>query len=105
MAESKSVESQALKNLLAEAAVRETSAMSQDDKDRETDRALKKTYACWVLGLLIGQLLLMNVVLVLTGLKILTFDEWLIKLYLSGTLAEVFGIVIVITRHLFPRKK
>ena len=89
---------------MAGAELRETSAMTQDDKDRENDRDLKRTYAFWVLGILVGQLLLMNVVLVLTGLKILTFEEWLIKLYLTGTLAEVFGIVLLITKHLFPHK-
>ncbi len=67
---------------------------------------LKKKYADWFIGILIVQLLIMNVVFILTGANVLTWiDPWYLRLYMSGTLAEVFGVVFVITRYLFSRRK
>lgn len=72
--------------------------------DQKSDRELKKRYANWFIWILIGQLIVMNAVFIATGLKWLSFDKYVIELYLGGTLAEVFGIVLVITKNLFPQK-
>lgn len=77
---------------------------NQDDKDRETDRELKTMYAKRFMWILIGQLVAMNIIFIFTGLGKLNFSHWALELYMGGTLAEVFGIVFVITRHLFPTK-
>ena len=75
-------------------------------KDQTTDTGLKKLYAWSFIGILIGQLLSMNIIFIAVGLDYLKFnDPWYLKLFMSGTLAEVFGIVFVITRYLFPPKK
>ena len=76
----------------------------QEIKERETDLALKKKYANWFIGILMGQLLIMNIIFVFTGLEYLNFDKWVLQLYMGGTLAEVFGVVYIITKHLFPKK-
>lgn len=73
--------------------------------DLKTDTNLKKIYATWFIGILIGQLLIMNAIFVAVGYGCLTFESGVLKLYMGGTLAEVFGIVIVITRYLFPGRK
>ena len=73
--------------------------------DRRTDTKLKKIYAYWFVGILIGQLLLMNIVFAAVGLKWLEFNEAShLNLFMGGTLTEVFGVVFVITRYLFSRK-
>ena len=73
--------------------------------DRKTDTKLKKIYAYWFIGILIGQLLLMNAVFAAVGLKWLEFaDPSHLNLFMGGTLSEVFGVVLVITRYLFSRK-
>jgi len=77
---------------------------TQDIEDRTVDRELKKQYADWFIWILIGQLVIMNVIFIVTGLGYLNFSHWALELYMGGTLAEVFGIVLVITRHLFPTK-
>lgn len=69
------------------------------------DIGLKKRYANWFIGILIGQLLIMNLVFILTGAKVLTWeDPWYLRVYMGGTLAEVFGVVLVITRSLFSKR-
>lgn len=73
--------------------------------DQQTDTALKKLYAYWFIGILIGQLLIMNLIFIAVGLTMLNFIEPThLNLFMGGTLAEVFGVVYVITRYLFSKK-
>ncbi|QTL33985.1 hypothetical protein [Pseudoalteromonas viridis] len=76
----------------------------QKVKDAESDRGLKQRYALWFIVILAVQLLIMNLVLVLVGMDKLHFEEWTLNLYMAGTLAEVFGVILVITKNLFPTK-
>ena len=46
----------------------------------------------------------MNIVFFGVGLEWLKFEEWSLNLYMAGTLAEVFGVILVITKNLFPNK-
>lgn len=78
--------------------------MSQEDKDKESDRELKRNYAYWFIGILIAQLIIMNTVFIIVGLGYLKFEEHVLELYMGGTLAEVFGVIVVITKNLFPKK-
>lgn len=72
-------------------------------KDLKTDIKLKKMFATWFIGILIGQLLLMNIIFVCIGAKWLEFSDFVINLFMGGTLAEVFGIVLVMARYLFSK--
>jgi hypothetical protein len=73
--------------------------------DHKSDIELKKKYAHWFIWILLAQLLVMNVVFVAVGLHWLCFDEpSYLQIYMSGTLAEVFGIVFLITKYLFSQK-
>lgn len=79
--------------------------IDQRVKDSEQDRGLKKKYAHWFIGILIVQLFIMNLVFICVGFGWLNFSSWSLNLYTGGTLAEVFGIVLVITKNLFPAYK
>lgn len=70
----------------------------------KSDTKLKEMYAKWFIGIMIGQLLVMNIVFAAVGLGWLNFTQYIIHLYMGGTLTEVFGIVLVITRYLFPKR-
>jgi len=73
--------------------------------DQRTDTKLKKLYAKWFIIILAAQLLAMNVIFVFVGLDRLQFKEPThLNLFMGGTLAEVFGVVFVITRYLFSKK-
>ena len=74
--------------------------------DHKTDTKLKKVYAYWFIGILIGQLLAMNGIFVAVGLNVLAFKESShLNLFMAGTLTEVFGVVYVITRYLFSKRE
>lgn len=76
--------------------------LQQTINDKTQDRALKKLYGQWFIGILIGQLVVMNLIFIGAGFKWITYDQWQLDLYMTGTLLEVFGIVLVITKNLFP---
>jgi hypothetical protein len=74
-------------------------------KDQLADTELKKRYANWFIWILIGQLVAMNAIFIATGIDYLHFqDPTHLNLFMGGTLAEVFGVVLVITRYLFSKK-
>ncbi|CAM4406963.1 hypothetical protein [Pseudoalteromonas ostreae] len=73
-------------------------------EDFKADRELKKFYANWFIKILIAQLVVMNLLFFCVGFQCLAFDEWSLNLYMGGTLAEVFGVIFVITKNLFPTK-
>lgn len=77
----------------------------QKIKDSKQDRNLKKIYATYFIWILIFQLVAMNAIFILVGCKVLTFGDLVLDVYITGTLAQVFGVVLVITKNLFPIKK
>ncbi|MGH8551886.1 MAG: hypothetical protein ACRERS_01175, partial [Methylococcales bacterium] len=72
--------------------------------DKRTDTELKRLYAKWFIGILIAQLLAMNLIVMVVGLDWLKYNESVINLFMGGTLGEVFGVVFVITKYLFSKK-
>ncbi len=46
----------------------------------------------------------MNIVFICVGANYLNYEDYALHLYMGGTLAEVFGIVLVITKYLFAKK-
>lgn len=73
--------------------------------DFEAEIKLKKSYGKWFLIILACQLLIMNGVFILVGWSILSFkDDLTLQLYMGGTMTEVFGLVLVVTKYLFKRR-
>lgn len=72
--------------------------------DFEADIDLKKKYAKWLIGVMIVQLLIMNLVFALVGFKMMEYNDFILHLYISGTLLELFGLVLVITKYLFKKQ-
>jgi hypothetical protein len=64
---------------------------------------LKRHYGYGLIVILIVQLLIMNVVFVAAGMKLLSFSEYVLHLYMGGTLLEIFGLVLIVTKYLFKR--
>lgn len=75
-------------------------------RDLEQDIQLKSTYARWLLWLMTAQLAVTDLVFVVYAhfgahwdLSAPVIDAWI-----GTTLVEVIGIVLVVTRYLFPRR-
>lgn len=59
----------------------------------------------WMIGIMIGQLFFVNgTILGLAIPGIIEIEEWTLRLWITGTLIEVFAIVLVIAKYLFPAR-
>lgn len=89
---------------------RELTKLPPEDRlhrqDLAQDIQLKRQYAKWLLGAMLGQMLFANVVFVLYAWlgRDWVLSPSVINVWLGATLAEVVGIVLVVTRYLFPRR-
>ncbi len=79
-------------------------AKAQDINDRQVDTELRRLYAKRFIWICVGLLASMNVVFFLKGLGKVHYEEGDLQLFVAGTLGEVFGIVLVITKYLFSKK-
>ncbi|EPK7771231.1 hypothetical protein QFL30_003564 [Klebsiella oxytoca] len=75
-----------------------------NNRDFKAEIKLKKSYGKWFLIILAVQLAVMNLVFIFDGLKWLDFEPLTLQLYMGGTLTEVFGLVLVVTKYLFKKK-
>lgn len=72
--------------------------------DKATDTSLRKVFAYLFLVILVVQLFYVNIVFVLVGAGCLKYnDADYLKLFMSGTSAGVFSIVLVIIQYLFSK--
>jgi hypothetical protein len=83
----------------------DTERRKLNNSDLEAEIKLKKSYGIWFLVILACQLLVMNIVFILVGKGLLNFkDDLTLQLYMGGTMTEVFGLVLVVTKYLFKRR-
>lgn len=75
-----------------------------DLRDRSGDFWLRIGYAVAWFVVVAAQLVFMNWLMFRVGKKELVYDGWLFNAYLVGTFVECIGIVLVITRNLFPNR-
>lgn len=75
-------------------------------RNLQQDIDLKKKYANWLLGTMIGQLVIADTVFVVYAWHGVDWElsATVINAWLIATLVEIIGIVLVVTRYLFPRR-
>lgn len=67
------------------------------------DITLKKRYGNGLLIALAIQLVIMNAIFAAVGFTWLKYEQWALHLYVTGTLIEIFALVLVVTKYLFPQ--
>lgn len=67
----------------------------------DKDTKLKKIYAIVLLVMLGLQLIATNVIIIFFGAGILYFSDKVFNLYISGSLIEIIGLVLIIVKYLF----
>lgn len=65
------------------------------------DTELKGKYAIILIGILIFQLIILNILFILKGREILTFSDTTFNIFISGGIAEIFVLVKIIVEYLF----
>jgi hypothetical protein len=76
------------------------------ERELEQDRKLKLAYATWLRWLLVGQLVTADLVFTVYAWagRGWHLDTSVIDAWLGATVVQVVGIVLVVTRHLFPQR-
>ena len=67
----------------------------------EKDTELKGTYAKILIGILIFQLVALNILFVLKGCGVLKFSDATFNIFITGGIAEIFILVRTIVKYLF----
>ncbi len=70
----------------------------------KNDNNLKKTYSKILIGILISQLIVMNIIFILKGAGVLQFADTTFNIFITATIAEVFTLVTIIVKYLFTDK-
>ncbi len=67
----------------------------------KNDSKLKSKYAIVLMGILIAQLLILNLCFILKGREILTYSDKTFNIFITGGIAEIFVLVRLIVKNLF----
>ncbi len=94
------------------AAEQATQAENFEQHDQDEGLAYKRDtrrhrsiYAKWLLGLLVGQVVVTNVVFVLDGFHVTHYDPVTLRIFVGATIGEIVALMTIIVRHLFPLQK
>lgn len=67
----------------------------------EKDTKLKGRYAVILIGILIFQLIILNIIFILKGAGVLKFADSTFNIFITGGIAEIFVLVKTIVKSLF----
>ena len=76
-----------------------------ENDNKKSDIQLKQRYATHLFYLMIGQLIVMNIIFCGVGKGCLHYKNSELNLYISGTLLELFALIVIITKYLFKKNK
>ncbi len=80
----------------------ETVLASWETQQRE-ERALRRTYARYLLWILSIQILLINTAFFSIGLKYLEVDRWVATGFIMAVFFEITAMTLVVIKYLFPK--
>jgi hypothetical protein len=66
------------------------------------DRAMRRTYARWLMTVLSAQLIVIHVCFILIGCGYLKFEPWTVNVFVAAVFAEISAMVLLIVKYLFP---
>ncbi len=69
---------------------------------QEQDREMRKLYATWLMAAMSIQIVAINIIFILIGCKVLTFEPWTANTFVVAVFAEVGALVLLVVKYLFP---
>ena len=70
----------------------------------DKDNGIKDKYSKWLFIILVIQLIALDLVFFLKGIKILDLSDNTLNIFITASIAEVFALVTIIVRYLFTDK-
>lgn len=93
----------AIKEALTSPAPPFSDLVEQEVKDKKAERKLRERFANDWFWVAIVQLIVVNLVFIAWAYY-RGMDVWTLRAFLGATILEVFGILWVVTRYLFPKR-
>jgi hypothetical protein len=72
------------------------------EEQQTQDREMRKKYANWLMYGMGVQVLAINVIFVLIGCRVLTFEPWTANTFIMAVFAEIASLVLLFVKYLFP---
>lgn len=73
-------------------------------KDQQIqERAMRERYARYLIAGMGLQALLINVVFILIGANVLSFEPWTSRTFIMAVFADIAGMVLIVVKYLFTR--
>ena len=79
------------------------SVLKMWQREKKTERLLKLVFSSVIGVILIVQISILNFLVIQIGQGNLKFDEWTIRLFVTGVFAEIVALVKIIITNLFPQ--
>lgn len=84
---------------------KETEQKDQEIQAAKSHAEIKDYFAKRLMRATLAQLVVLNLVFIAYGLGFLEFNDYVLHVYIVGTLAELIGVILVISRGLFDSDK
>lgn len=75
--------------------------VSSWEQQQNSDRFMRNGYAKVLMCVLAIQLLVINIIFVLIGVKVLFYEQWVINVFIISVFGEIASMVVIIVRYLF----
>lgn len=75
------------------------------EKQQNQERALRNSYAKWLLIAVFVQAILINIVFFFIGFGVIVVEHWVATSFILGVFAEITTMTTIIVRHFFPGQK
>lgn len=73
-------------------------------KQQQTqDRSMRRSYANWLMIAMGGQMVVINVIFVLIGCGVLSFEAWTAKTFIMAVFGEIAALVLLVVKYLFAK--
>ncbi len=70
-------------------------------EQQKQDRELRARYARWLMGAMAVQASLINVIFVLMGCGLLSFESWTARTFIVSVFGEIAALVLMVVKYLF----
>lgn len=72
-------------------------------QEKRTERWMKISFSVVIGLILISQICYIDIIMSKIGDQQMNFDEWTIKLFVTGVFIEIIGLVKIVAENLFPK--
>ncbi len=75
------------------------------EEQQNQERAMRNSYAKWLLIAVFVQAILINIAFFFIGFSVIIVEQWVATAFIIGVFAEITAMTTIVVRHFFPSQK